>query len=548
MKITLDAAPSGAGIAERVQNAAIAVRLHTGNFNFAAAKEDGADIRFVAADDKTPLKHHIERFDGINEIAIVWVQIPSLTPGTAESIWLYSGNAKAAKAEDAKGTYDPSHVLVLHFGEEQGAPRDATGYVNHAQQSSARLTPQGIIGGAAVFDGNARIDVPLTAGLKLGANGYTMSAWVKSTEAEQTATLFAHRDGERAVIVRLDGGRLAAALQGFGAAAEVRGPALPAGAWTHVAVTIGDTLALYVNGREAGSAAAKAGDLTGAITIGGDTKGMGFKGELDEVQLAGSVRSASWMQIAYAQGPDGKLIAYAKPDGAEAEGGGASYMGILLGAVTLDGWIVIGILAVMLIVSFAIMILKTFMVERTDRANQTFLERFRALSADVTALSTGGDAMSSSSLFRLYGVGVAELKRRFERQGQAAASASLSPQAIGAIRASMDASLVRETHKLNNQMVLLTIAISGGPFLGLLGTVVGVMITFAAIAAAGDVNVNSIAPGIAAALVATVAGLAVAIPALFGYNYLASRIRNITADMQVFADEFVARIAESYSN
>ena len=60
----------------------------------------------------------------------------------------------------------------------------------------------------------------------------------------------------------------------------------------------------------------------------------------------------------------------------------------------------------------------------------------------------------------------------------------------------LDGSLVRETQKLNNLMVLLTIAISGGPFLGLLGTVVGVMITFAAIAATGDVNVAAIAPGI----------------------------------------------------
>jgi biopolymer transport protein ExbB len=93
-------------------------------------------------------------------------------------------------------------------------------------------------------------------------------------------------------------------------------------------------------------------------------------------------------------------------------------------------------------------------------------------------------------------------------------------------------------------MVLLTIAISGGPFLGLLGTVVGVMITFAAIAAAGDVNVNAIAPGIAAALLATVAGLFVAIPALFGYNYLLIRNKNVTANMQVFVDEFVTRLAE----
>jgi biopolymer transport protein ExbB len=106
---------------------------------------------------------------------------------------------------------------------------------------------------------------------------------------------------------------------------------------------------------------------------------------------------------------------------------------------------------------------------------------------------------------------------------------------------------VRETQKLNSQMVLLTIAIAGGPFLGLLGTVVGVMITFAAIAASGDVNVNSIAPGIAAALAATVAGLVVAIPALFGYNYLASRIKEIVADDRVFIDEFTTRLAESYS-
>ncbi len=90
-------------------------------------------------------------------------------------------------------------------------------------------------------------------------------------------------------------------------------------------------------------------------------------------------------------------------------------------------------------------------------------------------------------------------------------------------------------------MVLLTIAISGGPFLGLLGTVVGVMITFAAIAACGDVNVNAIAPGVAAALVATVAGLAVAIPSLFGYNWLNSRIKAINAENRVFVDEFVAR-------
>ena len=119
--------------------------------------------------------------------------------------------------------------------------------------------------------------------------------------------------------------------------------------------------------------------------------------------------------------------------------------------------------------------------------------------------------------------------------------------AIEAIRATLDASQTRMGQSLGNQMVWLTISISGGPFLGLLGTVVGVMITFAAIAAAGEVNVNAIAPGTAAALVATTAGLAVAIPCLFGYNYLNTRIKGITTDMRVFVDELVARLAETYS-
>ena len=120
----------------------------------------------------------------------------------------------------------------------------------------------------------------------------------------------------------------------------------------------------------------------------------------------------------------------------------------------------------------------------------------------------------------------------------------LSGPSLDAVKASIDADSVREGYALNSQMVLLTIAIAGGPFLGLLGTVVGVMITFASIAAAGDVNVNAIAPGIAAALLATVAGLSVAIPSLFGYNYLASRIKTISSDMQIFIDEFVTRVAE----
>jgi biopolymer transport protein ExbB len=74
----------------------------------------------------------------------------------------------------------------------------------------------------------------------------------------------------------------------------------------------------------------------------------------------------------------------------------------------------------------------------------------------------------------------------------------------------------------------------------------GVMITFAVIAKSGNVEVNSIAPGIASALLATVAGLLVAIPALFLYSYINSRIKDAISTMNLFIDEFVTKMAEFY--
>ena len=97
------------------------------------------------------------------------------------------------------------------------------------------------------------------------------------------------------------------------------------------------------------------------------------------------------------------------------------------------------------------------------------------------------------------------------------------------------------------RLVVIGTVAANAPYIGLLGTVLGVMITFAVIAATGDVNVAAIAPGIAAALMATAAGMAVAIPALFGYNYLNSRIKAITSDMRVFNDELITKLAENYS-
>ena len=133
---------------------------------------------------------------------------------------------------------------------------------------------------------------------------------------------------------------------------------------------------------------------------------------------------------------------------------------------------------------------------------------------------------------------------RDRRREQGADTSSVSAATIEAIRASMDGVRTKENQQLGSRLSSLSNAIAGGPYIGLLGTVLGIMVVFLGTAMAGDVNINAIAPGMAAALLATAMGLFVAIPALFGYNRLVTRNKEVSADMRVFVDEFVTRLAE----
>lgn len=546
-RIGLNTASDGAATSAPADNVPVLVRLHTGNFSFVDAKPDGSDLRFIAADDKTPLKFHVEKFDGLNELALVWVQVPQLAAGQKDAhVWLYYGNPTAAAGSEPRATYDAAQALVYHFSEREGQPQDSTANANHATRSTAKPGAAGLIGGSLVFEGAQELVLPATPSLKAGANGYTVSMWVKPTEA-MDASLYAQADVASGLRLSLRGGKFVAES---GALAASSSAPVAIGAWQHVAVVVKEGLALYVNGVESARASGAPVQLGGAGVVGKE-----FKGEIDELQVSATARSADWLKLAaLSQGQEQKLVSYGAAEGGGEEEG-ASYIKILLGAVTLDGWIVIGILAVMFIISIYVMIAKTMMVNAAARDNERFKTQFDALFNSIAVHGEGQAAEEKalaarfrrSSLYRLYASGAEELRHRFVAYAKSGREAVLTDASINAIRATVDARLVRETQGLNSQMVLLTICIAGGPFLGLLGTVVGVMITFAAIAAAGDVNVNSIAPGIAAALVATVAGLAVAIPALFGYNYLTSKISELTSDMHVFIDELVTRIAEQHS-
>jgi len=528
-RITLDTGATGTNTSEALTMVPLAVRLHGGNFDFVAAREDGADLRVIAADDKTPLAFHVERFDPVNELAVVWVLLPTMAPGSsANVVHVYSGNANATAEAKPGAGLDASTRAAFQFSSADGS--DATG----ALKSSAPLSlaNDGLLGGALRLAGTAA-SWPAAPALSVAADGaLSVSLWMKA-DAQVAGTLWQ----QGPALLALRDGKLVARV----GSVEVAGGEPKAAVWTHVALTLGSGKAtLFVDGVQVAQ-----GDVA-TPAIDGETRvGEGFAGVIDELQLASTVRPAAWLALAAAtQGIGAKgLQGVMEAAGSEASGGG-SHFGILVDNLTIDAWVVIVILIVMFFIAAWVMVVKSVFVSRADKDNQNFLERFRGATSGLLQLDQGADH-PHSPLYRLYRAGQRELVKR--RIGQADV-APLSGASLNAVKAAVDADLVRESHQLNSGMVLLTIAISGGPFLGLLGTVVGVMITFAAIAAAGDVNVNAIAPGIAAALLATVAGLAVAIPALFGYNYLAARIKNVSADMQIFVDEFITRVAEEYGS
>ena len=577
-EITFDLTPTGGAIAGTANDVPVLVRLSLGNFPyFNDTKPDGSDLRFLAADDKTPLKFHIERYDAQAQMAFVWVTVPHLAGGVnTDKVYLYYGNKEAQAGADVAGSYDKSQALLYHFGAAATAAQDATAYKTEPTKFSAEVNPASLIGAGVKLGGAQSITIPATASLRLlPAQGITMSAWVRIEAAQSQGYVADLAEGPRELTLGIEG-QQAFARYTDGTPVQVASTAaLSTGEWHHLALVAGGgQLKLIVDGEAAGNTPVTLNEIGGTLTVGGSAAGGNYlTGELDEFAVSNIARSDDYVKAAArSQGVVAPLVVYGG-DASKESDASTSYIGTTLRSVTVDGWVIIIILVILFFLSLAIMTGKFVFLNRVGRGNSQFLKRFRKMRDDPSALEKivgpkandadedAGEAklpslfdkedpetFGSSTLWRLYHHGMRETMKRIEGQTAGAARVTtLSAQSIEAIRATLDATHTRMTQQLSAQMVWLTISIAGGPFLGLLGTVVGVMITFAAIAVAGDVNVNAIAPGTAAALVATVAGLGVAIPCLFGYNYLNTRIKEINADNHVFVDEFVTRIAETYS-
>jgi biopolymer transport protein ExbB len=525
---------SVAGVTGEVARAPVLVRLHQGNFNFADAKPDGSDLRFVAGDDRTPLKFHVESWNAQAQQALVWVDVQNLQPGQAAAIYAYYGNKQAAAAQDAAGSFGPDYTLVYHF-EGSGPAKDVTS--NGVQGGGAATrNASGLIGNSLVFDGTTPLSIPAAA---FAAGPLSVSFWVKPGSDGTLFTL------PGAVSLIAQGGQIFIDQGGTRSA----GAALAGGSWANVAlVNDGKKTHLFVNGQPAGEVEGALGAATGDALI-----GRGFAGEIDEFRVAKAALPQSMFQLASAsEGQGARLLTFDTAEQVET-GGGHGYFGILFKALTWDAWAVIAILAVMLVLALWVMLSKHLLFTRIERANDDFLEAYRnqaKRSGDHTGLPSFDPGVGAvhSTLGDLYQVGRRELSERLQEGRSTGSRFAIRAQSIAAIRSALDAEQVIQGQKLHDRMGLLTNSISGGPFIGLAGTVLGVMITFASVAAAGEVNINAIAPGIAAALLATVAGLVVAIPAMFGYNSLLVRSKKITARNQIFADELEKRIAETWQD
>ena len=565
----------------------VLIRLHSANFeDFFLVKEDLSDLRFVAQDDKTPLKFHVESFDLLNQLAFIWVKMPypQANATMPQKVWMYYGNTQAVAGQDAAGTYGVNKVGVYHFNPLNPAPIDVSAYQNSVVSGEGLVVPASLIAGGLSLSGAGALTVAQSPTLAVDSTqGHSWSFWIKLT-GDQTVA-------QRVVVLSQsgDGNALELALNGTvpdvvatvaGNPTTLTSPTpLTVERWQHVAVVVNaEHINLFLDGELVGTQALSAPLLVnGPVMIGAKPDNtQGLVAELDELQIDRSAISAQ--EVLFAAKSQGVMSTVVAASKAEQLGNaaGTSYFVTIFQSTGDEGWTVIFLLMIMAVISWGVMFLKALFIRRAKKDNDAFLLQYRELdnshfdaldiaddaSADVAnesqVLSLFGkhDHFQSSPLYHIYHKALSEVRNRLvsTRSKRVALSADvnsdapihLNESAVNAIRSGLEAYVVREIQALNRNMVLLTIAVSGGPFLGLLGTVLGVMITFAAIAASGDVNIAAIAPGVAAALLTTVAGLVVAIPALFGYNWLATRIKEMVADMHMFTDELVTRLAEQY--
>lgn len=232
---------------------------------------------------------------------------------------------------------------------------------------------------------------------------------------------------------------------------------------------------------------------------------------------------------------------------------------------TPEGKTTISVLFILSMFSWTIIITKARQLWIARKASKRFFEAY-ASTRDPLDIHKGGKEFDGAPAYALYDRGAEEVAYHLKnnpvevKTGPAGSSsgegntdhlARATTTKIGggsfeAVKVVLEEAAAAQAMSLEKGMIVLSTAVAGGPFIGLLGTVWGVMETFAGIAKANQASLTAMAPGVAGALIATVTGLLVAIPAMFAYNFMVTTIRHLTQELDGFASRFANQIEHTY--
>jgi biopolymer transport protein ExbB/TolQ len=212
---------------------------------------------------------------------------------------------------------------------------------------------------------------------------------------------------------------------------------------------------------------------------------------------------------------------------------------------TPEAKVIILCLVIFSIVAWTVMIAKALQMRKAKRLNQFFNTEYRNQKGVLDVYDRRVQA-DGCPMFMVYKTGSLELDARLKNPDGSGRKKFLSLKGMEHVKRSLENTVAQESLKLESGLILLAIAVSGAPFLGLLGTVWGVMSTFGNIAQQGSATLSTMAPGVAAALITTVAGLLVAIPSMFGYNWLVHNLRVLTVELDNFAQDLVSKMETEY--
>ena len=231
---------------------------------------------------------------------------------------------------------------------------------------------------------------------------------------------------------------------------------------------------------------------------------------------------------------------------------------------TTEGKVTICALLILSLFSWTIIITKFRQLWIARRTSRKFFTEYAA-TRDPLDIQRQGKEFDGAPAFELYTRGAEEVAYHLknnpvelpvvedgsEHQGDTdllarATTTKISRASYEAVKVVLEEAAAAQAMALEKGMIVLSTAVAGGPFIGLLGTVWGVMSTFADIAVAQQASLTTMAPGVAAALVATVTGLLVAIPAMFAYNFMVTTVRHLTQELDGFASRFANQIEHTY--